>query len=70
MPERGLGGQEGRVTEHGDAETGGSRGGLSPMSKLCLVALEVPGPLPRRGQAPHWEPQNMLPSRVLSLLNQ
>ena len=45
-------------------------GSLSPVGKLCLVVLEVPDPLPRRGQAPHWVPQNSLPSRVLGLLNQ
>ena len=65
---RPLGGQKGRLTKRGDAETRGSGSRLSPTGKLRSVVPEVPRSSAQKGQAPRWAPQNMLPTRVLGLL--
>ena len=40
-----------------------------PWRSCVWCSQRHPDPLPRRGQAPCWIPQNMLPARVLDLLN-
>ena len=47
-------GWEGSLNKHGDAETRGSSGHLSPKGKLSSVVPEVPKPSSQKGTtAPH-----------------
>ena len=61
-------GWEGSLNKHGDAETRGSSGHLSPKGKLSSVVPEVPKPSSQKGTtAPTLSAINQTPARVPGL---